>query len=394
MMANHHLIAVLLILLALLPLLAVFVVYPLYLYWRPARVKAVATVQSLPTVTMLIAARNSQLLIDDKLQNCLSLDYPKHQLNFIFFSDGSDDNTLSLLNACQDPRVTVLFDPQHIGKAAALNRSAEQTDADVLVFSDVDALLSQDAIQRLVDELHDPAVGGVCGQRAIAGQSQSLKHSQKQYIALDSWVKLQESRSGSLSANDGKLYAIKRQYFKPVAEGVTDDLYTALHIIRQHKYFVFAAKAIAAIKTPARNPQHEISRRRRITCRSLTGIFAHRALFNPKEYGRYGLRLFINKVLRRLFPLSLVCLFIANVLLLDSHFIWSLGFVAQLLIYTLVYLVASNRFVPPESTPAVLSKAAYALTYFVLGNIGMLLGGMDFLLRRKVIKWEPNKNDQ
>ncbi len=398
-MDKLHLAGGILLLIAALPIIAVFIAYPLSLYLRGRQLNdqdkptpPTACALPTPTVTMIIAARNGESLINAKVTNCLALDYPAELLNFIIFSDGSTDLTIDLLQAYQQPQLTVLSDTAHIGKAAALNRSVEQSGADILVFSDLDAILTQDAISLLVNKLQDPTVGGVCGQRALASAasqsaSPSLKQSQQQYIALDSWIKLQESRFGYLTSNDGKLYAIRRDCFKPIAEGVTDDLYCALNVIAQDWQFVFEPRAIASIKTPARNPQHEISRRRRITCRSLTGIFSHKALLKPDAF---GIALFINKVLRRTFGLSLLLILLGNSLLLGSHFIWSLGLIGQLSLYTLVGLISTKRYQPAPSRWA---KGIYALSYFILGNIGMLLGGVDFLRRRKVVKWEPNKHD-
>jgi cellulose synthase/poly-beta-1,6-N-acetylglucosamine synthase-like glycosyltransferase len=403
-MNNSQLIALVLFILAMIPLLMVFVIYPLLLYVinRLKIPKALLAQEKLPTVTILIAARNGQSLIKQKLDNCFSLNYPQQLLEVIVFSDGSQDDTLSLLNNYNEPRLTVLHDNNHIGKAAALNIAVTHTTAQVLVFTDLDAILNTDALRYLVDTLQSQEVGGVCGLRAIQGKTNPLKSAQKHYIAFDSWLKQQESQLGYLTSNDGKLYAFKSVYFKPIAPGVTDDLYTALNIISQHKRFIFDPRAIANIKTPARNPRHEVSRRRRITCRSLTGIFAHRQLFNPFNFGFYSVALLINKVLRRFIPISLLLIFASNLLLLTdglnaklpseqaTSLLWLSCLIIQLLMYFMTAIFSIKQHQPKSN---VVIKFAYGLFYFILGNVGMLLGLIDFLLNKQVIKWDPKKND-
>ncbi|MCH5685656.1 glycosyltransferase [Niabella sp. W65] len=48
----------------------------------------------LPTVALLIAAYNEEAYIEEKIQNCLELDYPAELFDIIFVTDGSNDSTL------------------------------------------------------------------------------------------------------------------------------------------------------------------------------------------------------------------------------------------------------------------------------------------------------------
>ncbi len=375
------------------PLFAVFILYPVSLFMISQFKKNKHTfknISQLPTVSLLIAVRNGETLVKDKIDNCFSMNYPKHLLDVIVISDGSNDQTKYLLDQYQHKNLKTYHHDSHIGKAASLNSIIKYTHASIFVFTDMDAILEPDAILLLVKKLQPAEVAGVCGQRALAKNTTHLKHSQKQYITFDSWIKLQESKLGFLTSNDGKLYAIKSQYFQPIANGVTDDLFTSLAVIKQNKQFLFEPNAIAYIKTPARNPLHEINRRRRITCRSLKGIFLHKALLNPFQFGAFSFALFCNKILRRMFPFGLILIFSSNLFLLSTHVFFTLSLISQCVIYTIVYSMYVEKYIPKGY---LISKVAYALFYFILGNIGMMFGVFDFLSNKHVIKWEPNKND-
>ena len=74
----------------------------------------------LPEVTLFIAAYNEEAVVAEKMNNTLSLDYPKDKLRIMWVTDGSNDRTGELLSAY--PGVDVLHQPQRSGKTAALNR--------------------------------------------------------------------------------------------------------------------------------------------------------------------------------------------------------------------------------------------------------------------------------
>ena len=51
------------------------------------------------TITLLIAAYNEELFINEKITNTKELDYPKDKLKVIFVTDGSDDKTPEIVSA-------------------------------------------------------------------------------------------------------------------------------------------------------------------------------------------------------------------------------------------------------------------------------------------------------
>ena len=345
----------------------------------------------LPAVSVIVAVRNGEALVADKVANTLALDYPENGLELVVVSDGSTDGTLSALRAVDDTRVVVRHADEHRGKAWALNRAVEEARGDVLVFTDADALLAPDALRRLVDRLGDPAVGGVCGQRRIRGDELAVEggpasqgDAQARYISFDSRIKRDESRIGSITSNDGKLYAIRRELFRPVPDAVTDDLFQGLSVVAQERRFVFEPRAVARIRVPSRGARHELGRRRRIVARSLRGIYLNRVLLNPFRHGAFAFQLAINKVLRRLLPFALVALLLASVLLAWTRpLAWGLV-VLQLAAYLAAWSLRRTRTAP---------KVLRLLSYFCVGNLGTMLGVMDFAQRRFVSKWDPVKAD-
>lgn len=377
----------------------VFGGYPLILWWYGRRESSIQQSPgqfqpsdiNLPAVSVLVAVRNGGALIRKKIKNALALDYPTEKLDIVVVSDGSDDDTMAELQSMANERLTALDLGQHLGKHEALNTGMQHCQGDIVVFTDADAELELQAIRYLVRHFQDDDIGGVGGQRVIAEQQGSLENAQSTYIDADSKVKQLESAFGSVTANDGKIYAIRKSLFNGVAPAVTDDLYVCLTVLSQQKRFIFEPQAKAQIKTPSRNSDHEISRRRRIVNRSLRGIWLNRKILNP-FYSSFQLAagLLINKVMRRLLPFFLMILLLSNlVLIADSPWLWTF-LLPQLGVYgaALGYWLLDGKSFPVSIMQKILSLCFY----FVIGNLGTLLGVVDFLRGEQPIRWEPKKS--
>src|SRR5919108_1393500 len=73
-----------------------------------------------PTVSIVIAAYNEAKSIGVKLDNILSMDYPRDRLEIVIASDGSTDGTDVILERYKEHGVKLLSLPR-VGKATALN---------------------------------------------------------------------------------------------------------------------------------------------------------------------------------------------------------------------------------------------------------------------------------
>jgi cellulose synthase/poly-beta-1,6-N-acetylglucosamine synthase-like glycosyltransferase len=304
----------------------------------------------------------------------------------VFVSDGSTDRTVELLERASSDEIRVLHHEQHLGKAAALDEAVRASRGEILVFSDADAVLAEDALEHLLRPFADPRVGGVSGQRVIVERGGELLAAQRGYIAADSAIKRAETLLGSTSSNDGKLYAIRRSLYRPIDPGATDDLFNCLSVVEQGRRFVFEPRARAFIRTPSRNPSHELARRRRIVARSLHGIALKRRLLNPLRHGFFAVQLLVNKVLRRMLPLFFCGLVLASAVLAVEH-VWARVLLGAELVF--LGLAAARRRLAPFERLGLASALAY---YFCLGNVGTLLGVIDFVRGQVTVKWDPVKN--
>src|SRR5215208_521096 len=94
----------------------------------------VLTPVSNPSVTLLITAYNEEMVIEEKLQNSLGLDYRSEDLQIMVAADGSTDRTAEIVRRYKDRGVVLAFTPQRDGKMAAINRAIPLVRGEIIVF--------------------------------------------------------------------------------------------------------------------------------------------------------------------------------------------------------------------------------------------------------------------
>ena len=109
----------------------------------------------LPTVSLLIPARNEDPVLEQMLRNVLQSDYPK--LEIIVLDDCSHDRTPAIIRDFAHDGVRFyggnVRPDGWLGKNWALHQLIEQASGDVLMFCDVDVRLSPHSISTMVNQM-------------------------------------------------------------------------------------------------------------------------------------------------------------------------------------------------------------------------------------------------
>src|SRR5579864_548112 len=121
-----------------------FFVYSLTQVWRDlyylsrSRSRRVATplAAGLPAVSIIVPAYNEEKVLEKKIENIRSLDFPQELLQVIFVSDGSTDRTNAILQSAESKNFDCIFLDKRQGKANALNHAVERAKSPILVFCD------------------------------------------------------------------------------------------------------------------------------------------------------------------------------------------------------------------------------------------------------------------
>ncbi len=360
--------------------------YPLLVFGRARlRPRPVQLAPIEPSVSIVLAAHNEEAAIGQRLENILALDYPTDRLETIVASDGSEDATVAIAGAYAGRGVRVL-DLGRIGKADALNEAVSTARGEVIVFTDANTMFERRAIRALVQPFADPSVGGAAGdQRYLAAEPGDEAAGERSYWDLERMLKQAESASWSTIAATGAIYAIRHELFEPVRSGVTDDFITSTAVIAQGRRLVFVPDAVAW-EPVAPSGRLEYGRKVRIMTRGLRGVFARRALLDPRRSGFYAIQLASHKILRRMavFPLLVVAA--------TAPLLWTKGLVYRLTTVGAIAVAGLGLMglAAPRSRIGRQRPTGLA-AYFVLVNVASLQAAWNLLTGRRIERWQPSR---
>ena len=261
---------------------------------RPVRLEPVG--DTLPAVTMIIVVYNEEDHVEEKIRNCLELDYPRDLLTICFVSDGSTDLTNEILR--RHDEVVLIEDSKNRGKPHQLNRAAAYSKDPILAFSDVRQIYEPNAIRTLVRNFSDPEVGAVSGELTFRRALDHTEQSIGLYWRYEKALRKAESAVDSTLGVTGAIYAIRRELFAPIpTDTILDDIEIPLHAFEMGYRVIFEPEAKAYDTAPSRI---DIEFRRKV--RTLTGNFQlfrrNMWLFNPAKN-----RILIQAVSHKLFRL-------------------------------------------------------------------------------------------
>jgi cellulose synthase/poly-beta-1,6-N-acetylglucosamine synthase-like glycosyltransferase len=300
---------------------------------RP-QIPAAITDDSLPRISILIAVHNEADCIIHKLENLRSLRYPHSEIEIIVASDGSTDQTNDLVSGYSDPRVRLLILPRQ-GKNATLNAAASISRGEILVFTDADTLMKEDALLHLVLPFKDSSIGGVGGDYRYLSQN-THSNEEKTYWKYDRFLKYLQSSAKNMTSATGQIYAIRRSLFRPIPQKLVDDFYTSVQVPASHLRLLFEPRAIA-YGPMAKAGKPEFDRKVRVVTGGLRTVWTVRQLLNPIRYGFYAFQLLTHKLLRRVVIIPLVLIAVSSIALWQQGWFYQLALCGQILLHGLAF---------------------------------------------------------
>ncbi len=204
----------------------------------------------LPRVTVIVAAHNEGAVIARRIDDLLELDYPPELVNVVVASDSSTDGTDPIVEgyAAREPRVSLLACPRG-GKVAAQNLAVAGTDAEVVAFSDANATWAPHALRLLVRAFADPEVAYVCGRLVLEAPDGTNREGT--YWRLETWLREQESATGSVTGGNGSIYAVRRTDYVDVDPRFGHDLSFPYRMVQRGRRAVYDPEALAFEKPTA-----------------------------------------------------------------------------------------------------------------------------------------------
>ncbi len=331
------------------------------------------------TVSLIMAVYNGAAHMRAKIETILALEYPRELLRIIVVSDGSTDETESIVREYSDRGVELIVAPRG-GKAAALNLAFERASGDVLFFTDVRQALDRMALQHLVANFADPTVGAVTGEMRLRKGEAGEQANMDLYWRYELWARERQTRIDSIFNTTGCIYAMRRILAAPLRpDTLSDDAALPLTAFFRGYRVIFDPEAVA-IDDPA-VAGTEFRRR----FRNLAGLWQTFARF-PELFGsrdRMRLHFLSHKFGRLVLPWAILSMIVGTLLLPGSSLRWIL--IAAEAIFFLLALI--DGFFPRGFPLKRLSSPART---FVAMNAASIAGLAVFVIEPTRL-WLPTR---
>lgn len=217
--------------------------------------------------SLLFCAYNEAASLPAKIANIRALKIRHPRLEVLAFDDGSADETGTLLDQADDV-LKVVHGSGRSGKAHGMKLLAKMAQGEILIFSDANVMLDEEAIDALLPYYRDQQVGGVLGSLHYGGAQSSASASVGAlYWRIEEQLKDLESRTGNVMGADGSIFSIRRSLYPDFPDSVLDDLTVSMAVVFAGKRLIKAKNVIAREMMVSRR-EDEFRRKVRIATRS------------------------------------------------------------------------------------------------------------------------------
>lgn len=336
-----------------------------------------------PTVSVIIPAHNEEKVIRTKLENLISLSYPKELMEIIIASDNSTDCTNAIVRSFArehpDYDIKLYVVQERKGKTNAQNEVVKIASGDILVFSDANALLHEDAIRHLVSSFTEDDIIYVTGRLVYVNEFASLaSEAESTYWDYELFMRKVESDVQTITAGNGAIYAIKREEYVDFDPIMCHDsampMYAALH----RKRALFNEDAVAYEKAGTTS-EDEFKRKVRMFRLGLRPLFQDMRKYNPFLTGWYSYFYFSHRACRgALFVLHMTAL-LTNVMLCNESSFFFVTLLGQLGFYTLALLRLVFGF---------RARLFYYPYYYCMTLVAQLIGTYNHVTGKSKPFWE------
>ena len=291
---------------------------------------------NLPTVSVVVAARNEETVIGKLLENLQAQEYSGERLEYIIVDDHSNDSTVAFVRdfVARDERfrlvTSVEVPPGVAPKKWALHLGVNEAKGEILLMTDADCTVGSNWVQKMTAPFSRESVGMVLGSSPL-GRGNSLweRIIRVDSVGLDALMAAGACRNFPLTAS-GRNLAVRRQTFdeaggyKKFGAFVSGDDDLMMHLIAKNGWTVFPCLS-AGSEAESSSPKGFMT------------FIQQRLRFASKGKAYYRLD-FVDRRFR--FVLALI--YIANVSVITGQIIFLTGFSSYWLLPWFIKMIADG----------------------------------------------------
>lgn len=344
--------------------------------------------ENLPTCTLIVAAYNEELFIEEKIRNSLELIYPKNKLEFIFITDGSTDKTAGIVAGY--PEITHMHSDARMGKMAAVHRAVEAVTTEVIVFTDANTFLNPEAIVNICRHYSNAKVGAVAGEKRVQiTETADATAGEGFYWKYESKLKIWDSELYSVVGAAGELFSVRTALYQFVpSNAIIDDFMISMLIAKLGYKIVYEPEAYAS-ETASEDVKEELKRKIRIAAGGIQSIIWLKSLLLPFKLPTLSFQYISHRVLRwTVVPFLMILSLVLNILIVHQENggdLYKLILTAQ----TAFYLMSLLGWVLEAREIKV--KIFFIPYYFCMMNYAVIRGIFRYATGRQSAVWEKAK---
>lgn len=286
-----------------------------------------------PSLSVIIPAHNEEAMLAKKLENLLAQDYPAEKMKIFVGDDGSTDGTPAICQSFEPAGVYYFRSDTRRGKSALQNELVARARGELLVFTDADCLLPQNALSVIAQNFASKEVALVTNCATILNPDETgIVQSEGIYWKYEKWLRDEESARGLLAMASGSLFAMRCSFWERLDPNVGDDFALPLRVARAGYRNVLETRVSAGTQLTQSKADSMLRMKMRIISKDLYGLLRNPACLNPFQVGRVAIGLWSHKLLRWAVPYFLLGLLVSNIFLAGRDF-YGLFLAAQVAFY-------------------------------------------------------------
>ena len=266
-----------------------------------------------PGITVIIAAYNEEEVLERKIINTLSVDYPADKVTIIIITDGTTDNSGTILEKYTS--ILWLHQDERKGKYAAVKRAMQFVKTPFVIFSDANTMLNENSFRKIIARYSDLSVGGVAGEKRILLNSRmaAVGEAEGLYWQYESFMKRLDAGFYSVVGAAGELYSIRTNLFKEMDDNlILDDFAISMQVCLQGYKIAYEPGAFAT-EAASYSLKEEQKRKVRIAAGAYQVAGYLKNCLNIFKYPLLSFQYISRRILRwYVCPLLLIVVFFTN----------------------------------------------------------------------------------
>mgnify|MGYP001336086650 CR=1 FL=1 len=205
--------------------------------------------KNIPTLDILVAARDEQNVIARLVERLFSLDYPSEKLKIYIIDDGSTDDTPIILKKLSQKyeKLNIISRSKNAGggKSGALNHALKFISGEWVLILDADAQLKSDTLRRVLEFAQNGSWSAVQLRKSVLNTSKNfLTTCQGIEMAMDAYFQVGRLYSAGIAELRGNGQLVRKDILLNCGSfnenTVTDDLDLSVRLIlSQSKIGIF-----------------------------------------------------------------------------------------------------------------------------------------------------------